>query len=71
MLKFEIGGKYNKWLSAASADTVKSVWYSLHVNIPERGFANRRELNKVFVRERKDGSKMLCSGYNQQESVVT
>jgi len=62
-IKWEI----NDLLSVASADTVKSVWYSLHVNIPRDRTCKPERASEVFVRARKDGSSrynsvcLICS----------
>jgi len=47
--------KINDLLSVASADTVQSVWYSLHVNIPWDKTCKPARASQVFVRAGKDG----------------
>jgi len=48
--------KINDLLSVASGDPVKSVWYSLHVNIPWDRTCKPERASQVFERVGKDGS---------------
>jgi len=54
-----VGNKINDLLSVASADTVRSIWYSLHTNIPWDRTCKLAWASQVFVWVRKNGSNTL------------